>query len=79
MRTCETVERLPGANIPATSGMLAAVRQDNVAPAIRRAGGVIRDAMMLLGIVLSIPFVIVCIGLPIVLVVQLLLWIGGLL
>jgi hypothetical protein len=38
----------------------------------------LRDVLMLLGVVLSIPFVILAFGLPIVLVVQLLLWIGRL-
>jgi hypothetical protein len=38
----------------------------------------LRDVLMLLGVILSIPFVILAVGMPIVLVVQLLLWIGRL-
>jgi hypothetical protein len=38
----------------------------------------LRDVLTLLGVVLSIPFVILAFGMPIVLVVQLLLWIGRL-
>jgi hypothetical protein len=39
---------------------------------------VLRDVFQLLVVVLSIPFVILALGMPIVLVVQLLLWIGRL-
>jgi hypothetical protein len=45
----------------------------------RRAAVVIGDLFAAMGIVLCIPFVIVTIGIPIALCVQLLLWIGGLL
>jgi hypothetical protein len=38
----------------------------------------VRDVLMLLGVVFSIPFVILAVGMPIVLVVQLVLWIGRL-
>jgi hypothetical protein len=38
----------------------------------------LRDVLMLLGVILSIPFVILAVGMPIVLVVRLLLWIGRL-
>jgi hypothetical protein len=38
----------------------------------------LRDVLQLLGVVLSIPFVILAFGMPIVLAVQLLLWIGRL-
>jgi hypothetical protein len=36
----------------------------------------LRDVFQLLVVVMSIPFVILTLGMPIVLVVQLLLWIG---
>jgi hypothetical protein len=38
----------------------------------------LRNVLMLLGVVLSIPFVILAIGMPIVLVVRVLLWLGSL-
>jgi hypothetical protein len=79
MRTYETVERPPGATIPAAPDILGVVLRYDVAQAIRQIGGVLRDALMLLAVVFSIPFVVVCIGLPIALLVQLLLWIGRLL
>jgi hypothetical protein len=39
----------------------------------------LRDALMLLVLILSIPFVILAIGMPVVLVLQAMLWIGRLL
>lgn len=45
----------------------------------RRAAVVVGDLLGAVGIVLCIPFVILAIGIPIVLCVRLLLWIGGLL
>ena len=62
---------LTGGNLPAVQPRLSA----NGARAGRFS---LRDVLMLLGVVLSIPFVILAFGLPIVLVVQLLLWIGRL-
>jgi hypothetical protein len=38
----------------------------------------VRDVLTMLAVILSIPFVILAFGLPIVLGVQVLLWIGGL-
>jgi hypothetical protein len=38
----------------------------------------VRDVLLLLAVILSIPFVIMALGLPIALVAQLFLWIGGL-
>jgi hypothetical protein len=38
----------------------------------------LRDVFQLLVVIMSIPFVILALGMPIVLVVQLLLWIGRL-
>ena len=46
---------------------------------LRRAAVIIGDLCAAMGIVLCIPFVIVAIGMPIVLCVRLLFWIGGLL
>jgi hypothetical protein len=40
--------------------------------------GRLRDVFQLLVVVMSIPFIILMLGMPIVLVVQLLLWIGRL-
>jgi hypothetical protein len=37
------------------------------------------DLLLLLGVVFSIPLVILAIGLPVALLLQLLLWLGGLL
>ena len=37
----------------------------------------VRDALVLLALVLSVPFVILCIGLPLVLFVRFLLWIAA--
>ena len=45
---------------------------------LRRTAAVFGDLFSALGIVLSIPLVILAIGMPIVLCVRLLLWIGGL-
>ena len=41
-------------------------------------GYAVRDVLMLLAVILSIPFVILAFGLPIALVAQLFLWIGRL-
>lgn len=49
-----------------------------VAAQLRRAAGVAGDALMLGTVVFCIPFVILAIGLPLVLLVQLLLWIARL-
>lgn len=46
---------------------------------LRRAAAGVGDLLGALAIVLCIPFVILAIGIPIVLCVRLLLWIGGLL
>ena len=46
---------------------------------LRRTAAVIGDLFSALGIVLCIPVVILAIGMPIVLGLRLLLWIGGLL
>ena len=45
---------------------------------LRRTAAVIGDLFAALGVVLCIPLVILAIGMPIVLSVRLLLWIGGL-
>jgi hypothetical protein len=44
---------------------------------LRRAAAAVGELLALVGIILSIPFVIVTIGVPIALCVRLLLWIGG--
>jgi len=41
-------------------------------------GYAVRDVLMLLAVIMSVPFVILAFGLPIALVAQLLLWIGRL-
>ena len=46
---------------------------------LTRAGGVVGEFVLLVGLVCCIPFVILGIGIPIALVVRLLLWVGGLL
>jgi hypothetical protein len=46
---------------------------------LTRAGGVIGEFLVLVGLVCCIPFVILGIGIPIALVVRLLLWVGGML
>lgn len=43
---------------------------------IRRAGSFLGDGLMLLAVVFAIPIVILAVGIPVALVVQLLLWIG---
>ena len=77
MRTYLTVESPLGTTIPATPEILATAGRNDVAHAIRRIGGVLRDALLLLAVVFSIPLVILCIGLPIALLVKLLLWLGA--
>ena len=52
---------------------------DGVPARLRRVVLVIGDLLMLVGIVFCFPLVILAIGLPIALVLQLLLWIGRLL
>jgi hypothetical protein len=44
---------------------------------LRRAAGAVGELLALAGIVFSIPFVILGIGIPIALCVRLLLWIGA--
>ena len=46
-----------------------------VAAQLRRAGGLAGDVLMLGAVIFCIPFVILAIGLPVALFVQLLLWI----
>jgi hypothetical protein len=43
----------------------------------RRVVGIVGESLALVGIVFGIPFVILAIGIPIVLFVRLLLWLGG--
>lgn len=50
-----------------------------VAAAVRRAGDVAKDVLLLLAVVLAIPFVILAVGLPVALVARLLLLFGRLL
>jgi hypothetical protein len=45
----------------------------------RQAAGVVMDGLMLLVLILCIPLVILAVGIPIALLVQLLLWLGRLL
>jgi hypothetical protein len=46
-------------------------------PPFRRATGFGADVVMLLAVILFIPFAILAIGIPVALVLQLLVWIGG--
>jgi hypothetical protein len=50
-----------------------------LAAAVARAAVHVKDGLMLLAVILVIPFVILAVGIPLALVVQLLLWIGRLL
>jgi hypothetical protein len=43
-----------------------------------RAGALAADTLLLLGVVAAISFVILAVGLPVVLVIQLVLWVGRL-
>jgi hypothetical protein len=43
---------------------------------VRRIVGAGGDALLLVGVVFCLPFVIMTIGIPIALIVQLVLWIG---
>jgi hypothetical protein len=52
---------------------------DGVTPRLRHVVSVTGDLLMLVGIVFCFPLVILAIGIPIALVLQLLLWIGRLL
>ena len=45
----------------------------------RQAAGLVMDVLLLLAMILSIPIVILALGMPVVLVAQFLLWIGRLL
>ena len=45
---------------------------------LRRAAVIVGDLLGAMAIILCIPFVILAIGIPVVLCVRLLLWIGGL-
>lgn len=67
------------AMIPATSVMRAGSRPHIGSRSIGSAGAVIRDILLLFLVVLCIPFVMLGLGLPIALLVQLVSWIGGLL
>jgi hypothetical protein len=65
----------PG-NIPAPALVSLESRQANRNGARKEEGVCLRDVFQLLVVVLSIPFAILAFGMPIVLTVQLLLWIG---
>jgi hypothetical protein len=65
---------MPGASVP----MLGTAAAHRVPTPLRRVGAVGADVLALGAIVLSIPFVILGIGIPIALVAQLLLSIGRL-
>jgi hypothetical protein len=78
MAAYTTSERTLSAVMPATSYMSGA-RRRGAASSIRRAWSIVRDGLMVLAVVLCIPFIIIGIGLPIALIVQLVLWIGRLL
>jgi hypothetical protein len=62
---------------PSKVFLRALMRPVNVA--VRRATDPVMDVLMLLAVILSIPFVILAVGMPVALGVQLLLWIGRLL
>ena len=68
--------------LPLTGAALATL---NGAPQLKipgsfgRAAGFVGQLLMLVAIVWCIPFVILAIGLPVVLGVRLLLWVGGML
>jgi hypothetical protein len=62
--------------IPSTQEGFVPAPRRRVGVMVRRVTDVVMDALMLLAIILSIPFIILAIGIPIALVVQLLLLIG---
>jgi hypothetical protein len=47
-----------------------------VAVVVRRVADLVLDGLMLLAMILSIPFIILAIGIPVALVLQLVLFIG---
>ena len=73
--------------VPLSSATRSALGQRATLPGRDRAGqtGMARaacigagDVVLMLGIAVAIPFVVLAVGLPIVLIVQLLLWLGRL-
>lgn len=79
MSNSALAHREPAAIVPYPGEASVRAPRGPVAAAVRRAADVGMDALMLLGVVLAIPFVILAIGLPVALVAQLLLRIGRLL
>ena len=62
-------------SLPATAPTLTAPELRGAVSRVRRAASAGGDVLLLGGIILGIPFVILAIGIPIALLVQLLLWI----
>jgi hypothetical protein len=79
MRNHAIAQRQQVPIIPSTGEVLVRARMRPVAVVVRRAADLVMDALILLAMVLSIPFVILAIGIPVALGAQLLLWIGRLL
>jgi hypothetical protein len=69
-------EQLPGI-LPPAGELSLPIRP--LALAGRQAAGVVVDGLMLLVLILCIPLVILAVGTPVALLVQLLLWLGRLL
>jgi len=69
-------DQLPGI-VPPAGELSIPIRP--LALAGRQAAGVFMDGLMLLVLILCIPLVILAVGIPVALLVQLLLWIGRLL
>ncbi len=70
-----TQRQIP-AILPSKREVLVRAPMHPVGVFVRRVADVVLDALMLLAIILSIPFVILAVGIPIALVVRLLLLIG---
>jgi hypothetical protein len=75
MHNTTTQHRLP-VIIPSTRDVFVRTPMRPVAVLVRRAADLVMDVLMLLAVIVSIPFVILAVGIPIALIVQLLLWTG---
>jgi hypothetical protein len=62
--------------IPSTREVFGQAPIRPVAVVVRRVADLVLDGLMLLAMILSIPFIILAIGIPVALVLQLLLFIG---
>jgi hypothetical protein len=79
MRNHAIAQRQQVPIMPSTGEGLVRARMRPVAVVVRRAVDLVMDVLILLAMILSIPFVILAVGIPVALGAQLLLWIGRLL